>query len=182
VEKWGGSYFTMPLDNLVEVVDQGSFSVRDVISSLMLRVVVARNAEGTRRVQLFLGQEGEIPCASVGPPPGSKGALDSLELKGQNGLSVGGLTLQSDGSWIVRVQAQPQLIIEGEDNDLKFNIRARDGRGVATITCEDTCPGGLEQVEIHVLPGTDPVLIVACVLGVLFLCGDGVEGIDEEAQ
>jgi len=184
MEKSGGSYFTIPLDSLAEVVDEGSFSIKDVLSSLMLRVVVSRNAEGIGRVQLFLGAEGEIPCACVGSPPGQKGALDSLELRGQNGQHVGGLTLQSQGSWLVHIVAQQQLIIEGDDKDLSFNIHARDGRGVASITCEEICPGGLEQVEIHVLPGTDPVLIVACVLGVLFLCGEGqgFEGNDEEAQ
>jgi hypothetical protein len=160
------------LEALSDVAGKFSFSIRDTFSSAVLTGSVSQNCHGFRKVQLFLGEDAMIPCASVEPPPGSQAIPGSLELRGANDMHLGSLILQSTGSFVVRVPKQPDLIIEGKEADLDLRVLSRDGGLKATVTCKEVHPGGPDQVEIHVLPGVDSVLIVACTLAILFLCGE----------
>jgi hypothetical protein len=169
----GGSLFTVPVDSLVDVTGKGSFVIKDTFTSSVLKAAVSQNPDGSRKVQVFLGEDAMTPCASVQPPPpGSQAILNSLEIRGANNVYLGSLVLQSTGSFLVRTQAQPELVIEGNEADLDLHVTSRDGRTKASVSCKERHPGGPEQVEIHVLPGTDSVLIVACTLAILFLCGE----------
>jgi len=170
-QKAGGSFFTVPVDSLSDMnsTGKGSFIIKDSFSSSVLRAAVPQNPDGSRKVQIFMGEDATTPCASVEPPvPESQ----AMEIRGVNNVQLGSLTLQGTGSFVVHAQAQPELVINGNDVDLDLHVFSRDGRPKATVTCKEGHPGGPEQIEIHVLPGTDSVLIVACVLAILFLCGD----------
>lgn len=168
-----GFLFTVLMEALSDVARKSSFSIRDKFSSAVLRGSVSQNSHGFRKVQLFLGEDAVIPCASVEPPPpGSQAIPGSLELRGTDNMHLGSLMLQSTGSFVVRVPKQPDLIIEGKETDVDLRVFSLDGRLKATVTCKEIYPGGPEQVEIHVLPGIDSVLIVACTLAILFLCGE----------
>jgi hypothetical protein len=168
-----GFLFTVLMEALSDVAGKSSFSIKDTFSSAVLRGSVSQNPRGFRKVQLFLGEDAMIPCASVEPPPpGSQAIPGSLELRGANNMHLGSLILQSTGSFVVRVPKQPDLIIEGQEADMDLRVCSRDGGLKATVTCKEIYPGGPEQVEIHVLPGIDSVLIVACTLAIMFLCGE----------
>jgi hypothetical protein len=169
-----GSLFTVPVDAMVGVnlTGKGSFIIKDTFSSLVLKAAVPQNSDGSRKVQIFQGEDAMTPCASVEQPPrGSKAVLDSFEIRGADNMVLGSLVLQSTGSFVVHAHAQPELVIEGNDADVDLYVSSPDGRPKASVSCKGNHPGGPEQVEIHVLPGTDSVLIVVCTLAILFLCG-----------
>jgi len=169
----GGSLFKVPVDSLVDITGKGSFIIKDTFTNSVLRAAVSQNPDGSRKVQVFRGEDATSPCASVEPPqPGPQAILNSLEIRGENNVHLGSLVLQSTGSFLVQVQAQPELVIEGNEADLDLHMFSRDGRPKATVSCKEVHPSGPEQVEIHVLPGTDSVLIVAVTLAILFLCGE----------
>lgn len=169
----GGYLFTVPVDALVDVAGKGSFIIKDTFSGLVLRASVIQNPDGFRKIQICLGEDAKIPCAVVEPPrQATQDACNSLEVRGANNLLLATMVLQRTGSIVVHSQAQPELIIEGNEADLDLHVFSRDGRSKATVSCNERHPGGPEQVEIHVLPGTDCVLIVACTLAILFLCGE----------
>jgi len=170
-QRTGGSFFVVPVDSMTDMnlTGNGSFIVRDTFSPSVLRAAVPQSPDGSRQVQIFLGEDAVTPCASVAPPvPGSQ----EMEIRGVNNVHLGTLSLQSTGSFVVHAQAQPELVIKGNDVDLDLHVFSRDGRPKATVSCKESHPGGPEQVEIHVLPGTDSVLIVVCILAILFLCGE----------
>jgi len=168
-----GFLFTVPMEALLDTAGKSSFSIKDTFSSVVLRGLVSENPHNFRKVQLFLGDDATIPCASMEqPPPGSQAIPGSLELRGAKNIHLGSLILQSTGSFVLRAVGQPDLIFEGKEADLDLHVFSRDGGLKATVTCKDMYPGGPEQVEIHVLPGIDSVLIVACTLAILFLCGE----------
>jgi len=173
-QKTGGSLFTVQVDAMAEVnmAGKGSFLIKDSFSGLVLKAALPQNPDGSRKVQVFLGESAITPCAIVEWPP--KGAqANSLEIRGDNNVHIGSLDLQSTGSFAVHAQPQPELIIEGNEADVDLHVFTRgDRQPKATVSCKESRPGGPEQVEIHVLPGTDSVLIVACVLAILFLCAD----------
>ncbi|CAK0886185.1 unnamed protein product [Prorocentrum cordatum] len=132
-----------------------------------------RDDEGQRVLEVFQGLGARTPCTTVGPPkPGSSSDPDSLDLRGPHGL--GNLTLQGNGSFLMSAQGQPLFVIEGNEADLDLRISARDGRLVGAVSCNDANFSGEEHVEFRVLAGTDPVMVVSCILAVLFLCGDGL--------
>lgn len=169
----GGYLFAVPVDGLVDVAGKGSFIMKDSFSSLVLRAAVIQNPDSSRKVQICLGEDAKIPCAVVEPPPpGPQAACNSLEIHGANNVLLATMILQRTGSIVVHAQGQPELVIEGNEADLDLHVASRDGRPKATVSCKQRHPGGPEQVEIHVLPGTDSVLIVACTLAILFLCGE----------
>jgi hypothetical protein len=169
----GGSLFTMPVDALVDVAKKGSFIIKDTWSSLVLRAAVSQNPDSSRKVQVFLGEDAISPIASVEPPPpGSQPFFDSLVIRGANNVHLGSLVLQNTGSFVVHAHGQPELVIDGNDADLDLHASSRDGSPKATVSYNQSHPGEPEQVEIHVLPGTDSVLIVACTLAILFLCDE----------
>lgn len=175
----GGALFAVPVESLVGVTEKGSFLLRDVFSSTALRAVVSQSDRGVRRVQVFSGENAVSPWASVEPPPappGSQARLTCLELCNASGQQFASLTLQGDGSFVVSAQAQSKLVIEGNEADLDLHFLSYDGRVKATVSCKEVHPGGPEHVEIHVLPGIDPVLIVVCTLAIMFLCGECPEG------
>jgi hypothetical protein len=170
-QKSGGSFFTVPVESLTDMnlTGKGSFIIKDTFSSSVLRAAVPQNTDGSRKVQIFMGEEATTPCAIVEPPvPGSQ----AMEIKGANNVHLGSLTLESTGSFVVHAQGQPELVIKGNDVDLDLHMFSRDGRPKATVSCKEAHPSGPEQIEIHVLPGTDSVLIVACIVAILFLCGE----------
>jgi hypothetical protein len=172
-QKTGGYLFTVPVDALVDVAGKGSFIMKDAFSSLVLRAAVIQNPDSSRKVQIFLGEDAMIPCAVVEPPPlGPLAASNSLEIRGVNNVLLATMVLQKTGSIVLHTQSQPELVIEGNEADLDLHVTSRDGRTKASVSCKERHPGGPEQVEIHVLPGTDSVLIVACTLAILFLCGE----------
>jgi len=172
-QKTGGHLFTVPVDALVDVAGKGSFVMKDTFSSLVLRAGVIQNPDGSRKIQIFQGEDATIPCAVVEPPPlGPQTAYNSLDVRGANNVLLATMVLQKTGSIIVQAQAQPELVIEGNEADLDLHVFSRDGSSKATVSCKERYPGGQEQVEIHVLPGTDSVLIVASTLAILFLCGE----------
>ncbi|CAK0792486.1 unnamed protein product [Prorocentrum cordatum] len=169
----GGSLFTVPVDSLVDVTGKGSVIIRDTFTGSVLRAAVSQNLDGSRKVQVFQGEDAVAPCASVEPPPpGSHTVLNSLEIRGANNVHLGKLVLQSTGSFLVHAHGQQELVIKGNEADLDLHVFSHDGHPRATVSCKEYQPGGPEQVEIHVLPGTDSVLIVACTLAILFLCGE----------
>lgn len=173
-QKMEGSLFTLPVDTMVGVnlTGKGSFIIKDTFSSLVLKAAVPQNSDGSRNVQVFLGEDTMTPCASVAPPPlGSQPALNSFEIRGADNMLLGSLVLQNTGSFIVHAHPEQELVIEGNDADVDLHVSSPDGRPKASVSCKGNQPGGPEQVEIHVLPGTDSVLIVACTLAILFLCG-----------
>mmetsp|Transcript_4078 Transcript_4078/g.10937 ORF Transcript_4078/g.10937 Transcript_4078/m.10937 type:complete len:421 (+) Transcript_4078:110-1372(+) len=172
-----GHLFVLPVGALLDAAEGGFLIINDVYNSLTLRAVASHNEDGVRKLDVFLGQDGVRLCATVASTPlGAAAGPDSFELRGASGQHLGSLALQADGSFAVVAHAQPQLIIEGNDADLDLHISSHDGRGVATVSCKEDFPGGPEHVEIQVMPGTDPVTIVACVLAILLLVGEGSEG------
>jgi len=173
----GDCRFTVPVDTLVEVAETGSFDIRDVASGLLLKVALRRDG-GHKVLEMFQGVGATIPCTTVGPPkPGSPNDPDSLDLCGPHGKTFGNLTLQGNGSFLVSAQGQPLFGVEGNEADLDLRISSHDGRLVGAVSCNDANFSGEEHVEFRVLSGTDPVIVVSCILAVLFLCGD-----DEEAE
>jgi len=177
----GDCRFTVPVDTLVEVAEVGGFDITDVGSGLTLQASMHRNDEGHRVLQMFQGlpRMAQSPCITVGPPkPDSPSDPDSLDICGPSGLMFGNLILQCTGSFLVSAQGQPLLVIEGNEADLDLHISsARDGGMVGAVCCNDANFSGQEHVEFRVMSGTDPVLVVSCILAVLFLCGD-----DDEAD
>jgi len=173
--KGGGSLFTVQVDAMAEVnmTGKGSFVMKDTFSSLALRAALPQNPDGSRKVQVFLDEKATAPCAIVeSPPPGSQATPNSLDIRGDSNKHLGNLALQSNGSFVVCAHPQPELIIEGNEADVDLHVFTRDRCPKATVSCKQSHPGGPEQVEIHVLPGTDSVLIVACILAIIFLCGE----------
>mmetsp|Transcript_47120 Transcript_47120/g.131297 ORF Transcript_47120/g.131297 Transcript_47120/m.131297 type:complete len:400 (-) Transcript_47120:239-1438(-) len=173
-KKTEGCLFTVPVDVMVGVnlTGKGSFTIKDTCSSLVLRGAVPKNSDGSRKVQVFQGEDGTTPCASVEPlPSGPQAILNSFQIRGADNMLLGSLVLQNSGEFVVHCHEQPELVIEGNDADVDLQVSSRDGRPKASVSCKASHPGGMDQVEIHVLPGTDPVLIVACTLAILFLCG-----------
>lgn len=163
----------MPVDALVNVANTGSFIIKDTLSSLVLRAVVSQNPDSSRKVQVYMGEDTITPLATVEPPPpGSQPFFDSLVIRGANNVHLGSLVLQNTGSFVVHAHGQPEFVIDGNEEDLDLHVSSRDGCPKATVSCNDSHPSGQEQIEIHVLPGTDSVLIVACTLAILFLCGE----------
>lgn len=154
----------------MNLTGKGSFIIKDTFSNSVLRAAVPQSPDGSRKVQVFLGEDSTTPCASVDPPTPEQ--PQAMEIRGANDVHLGNLILQSSGSFAVHANAQPELVIKGNDVDLDLHVFSRDGRPKATVSCKEGHPSGPEQVEIHVLPGTDSVLIVACILAILFLCGD----------
>jgi len=172
-QKTGGQLFTMPVDDLVDVAGKGSFVMKDTFSSMVLRAGVIQNPDGSRKIQIFQGEDAMIPCAVVEPPQlGPQAAYNSLDVRGANNVLLATMVLQKTGSIVVQAQGQPELVIEGNEADLDLHVFSRDGSSKATVSCKERYPGGPEQVEIYVLPGTDSVLIVASTLAILFLCGE----------
>jgi hypothetical protein len=174
-QKAGGSLFAVQVDAMadVNVTGKGSFVIRDTFSSLVLRAALPQSPDGSRKVQVFLGESATTPCAIVEPPPpGSQAVPNSLDIRGDNNVHLGSLVLQSTGSFVIYAKPQPELVIEGSEADVDLNVFTRDRSPKATVSCRQSRPGGPEQVEIHVLPGTDSVLVVACILAILFLCGE----------
>jgi len=170
----GGSLFTMPVDALVNVADTGSIIIKDTLSNLVLKAAVSQNPGSSRKVQVYLGENAITPLASVEPPPpGSQPFFDSLVIRGANNVHLGSLVLQNSGSFVLHAHGQPELVIDGNEEDLDLHVSSRDGCSKATVTCNDKLPGGLEQIEIRVLPGSDSVIIMACILAILFLSGEG---------
>lgn len=170
--KAGGSLFAVQVDAMadVNVTGKGSFVIRDTIGGLVLRAALPQSPDGSRKVQVFPGENAVAPCATVEPPPrGSQAVSNSLDIRGDNGVHLGSLVLQSSGAFVVYAKPQPELVIEGSEADVDLHVFTRDRSPKATVSCRQSPPGGPEQVEIHVLPGTDPVLVVACVLAILFL-------------
>jgi len=168
-----GFLFTVMMEALSDVARKSTFSIKDTFSSMVLRGSVSRTSHGLRTVQLFLDEDSMTPCACVEPTPsGSQAIAGSWDLRGANNMHLGRLTLQSTGSFVVHAPGQPDLIIEGKEGDVDLHVFSRDGGLKATVACKEIYPSGPEQVEIHVLPGIDPVLIVTCTLAILFLCGE----------
>jgi len=168
----GDCRFMVPVDMLVEAAEEGSFSIADTSSGLLLRVGI-ENQASTRCLRVFVGRDSPNPCTTVRPLP--DGSSNRMEIRGANGLHFGTLALQPNGSFLVTTaEQQPLLTIEGNEANLDLRISARDGRLVASVSCcESPEPSrGVEHVEFRVLPGTDPVLVVSCILSVLLLGGD----------
>jgi hypothetical protein len=149
----------------------------DVFTGQKFRALVSHNPSGGRRVQLFSGEDAANPCISAEPSlAGSHATVGSFELYDMNGQRCGVVTPQSEGSFVVLAEGQPQLIIDGSGSDWTLRISSRDVRSSATVSRVQDQLGGPERVEIHVLPGLDPVLIVVCALAVLLLPSEGYQG------
>jgi len=173
----GGSLFAVPLDALVGAAKGGGFGMPDAFGAQTLRALVSHNPFGSRKVQVFSSEDAASPCISVEPPrPGSQGKSGSFELFDVDGQRCGSITPQSEESFIVLADGQPQLIIDGSGSDWNLRISSRDGRGRATVSSIEGRLGEPGHFEIHVLPGLDPVLIVICALAILILSGDGSQG------
>lgn len=173
----GGSLFAVPLDALVGAASGGGLVLADVFTSQKLRALVSHDSFGGRKVQLFSGEDAANPCISAEPSlSGSHTTEGSFELYDMNGQRCGIVTPQSEGSFVVLAEGQPQLTIDGSGSDWTLRISSRDVRSSATVSRIQDQPGGPERVEIHVLPGLDPVLVVACTLAILLLSGDGSRG------
>jgi hypothetical protein len=172
----GECRFMVPVDMLVEAAEEGAFTIADAASGLLLRVNIDNKASA-RSLRVFVGKDSPNPCTTVSPTSdgGCMQAGSSMEIRGANGLHFGMLALQPNGSFLVTTaEQQPLLTIEGNEANLDLCISARDGRLVASVSCcESADPSkGVEHVEFRVLPGTDPVLVVSCILSVLLLGGD----------
>jgi hypothetical protein len=166
-QKSGGTTFRAPVRTLLEVAEKGGLAITDTAGALTLRVVVPQSDNAASKIQLFLGEDLRSQCASVESGP------DCLNLYGPNWLHFGNLAPQRDGSFVVSAQAHPQLIIDGSEVDMNLRITVQGGRLAAAVSCNSDHPNGEDEyLKISVLPGTDPVLIVACVFAILFLCGD----------
>jgi len=170
----GDCRFLVPVDTLVEAADEGSFNITDQVSGLLLRVGIMNLQDGTKSLQIFVGKDAMTPCTTVRPVQGSPEASHNMEIRGANGLHFGMLTLQPNGSFVVTTaEQQPLLVVEGNEANLDLRISARDGRLVAAVSCCESSPSkGVEHVEFRVFPGTDPLLVISCILSVLLLGGD----------
>jgi len=172
-----GSLFAVPLDALVGAAKGGGFGMADAVGCQTLRALVSHNPFGSRKVQLFSSEDATSPCISVEPPhPGSQAKSGSFELFDVDGLRAGSVTPQSEGSLVVMADGHPQLVIDGSGSDWNLRISSHDGHCRATVSHIEDRPGEPGHIEIHVLPGLDPVLIVVCVLSILLLSGDGSQG------
>jgi hypothetical protein len=173
----GGSLFAVPLDALIGAAKGGGFGMADAFGCQTLRALVSHSHFGARKVQLFSSEDAASPCISAEPPhPGSQAKAGSFELFDVDGQRCGSVTPQSEGSLVVLADGQPQLIIAGSGSDWNLRITSRDGRGRATVSHIEDQPGEPGHIEIHVLPGLDPVLIAICALAILLLSGDGSQG------
>jgi len=173
----GGSLFAVPLDALVGAAKGGGFGMADAFGAQTLRALVSHNPSGARKVQLFTSEDAASLCISAEPPhPGSQAKSGSFEMFDVEGQRCGSGTPQSEGSLVVLADGQPQLIIDGSGSDWNLRISSRDGRGRATVSHIEDRPGEPGHIEIHVLPGLDPVLIIICALAILLLSGDGSPG------
>mmetsp|Transcript_92061 Transcript_92061/g.249797 ORF Transcript_92061/g.249797 Transcript_92061/m.249797 type:complete len:415 (+) Transcript_92061:177-1421(+) len=169
-----GHLFVLPVGALLDAAEGGSLNISDTYSSMTLGAVASRGEDGSRKLELFLGQEAVRQCASAeAPPPGLAVRPDSFVLRGANGQHLGSLALQGDGSFAVSIRAQPQLTIDGNETDLNFRVASGDGRALATVLCKEEVPGGPEHLSIQVSPGADPVTIVTCTLAILLFVGEG---------
>mmetsp|Transcript_107102 Transcript_107102/g.279657 ORF Transcript_107102/g.279657 Transcript_107102/m.279657 type:complete len:327 (+) Transcript_107102:94-1074(+) len=172
----GGSLFAVPLDALASAAKGGGFSMADAFGCQTLRALVSHNPFGARKVQLFSSEDAATPCISAEPPPPSQAKAGSFELFDVDGQRCGSVASQSQGSLVVLAEGQPQLIIDGSGPGWNMRISSRDGRARATISHIEDRPGEPGHIEIHVLPGLDPVLIVICSLAVCLFSGDDPQG------
>jgi len=167
----------VPLDALVGAANGGSLVMADVFKDKTFRALVSQNPVGYRKVQLFSGEDAADPCISAEPsPPGSHAVVGSFELHDVAGQRCGIVTPHGEGSFVVLAEGQPQLIIDASGSGWTLRISSRDVRSSATVSRVRDQTGGQERVEIHVLPGLDPVLIVVCTLAVLLLSNEDSQG------
>jgi len=166
--------FTVPVDVLMESAEEGTFSITDPALGLSLRVAI-RNRPSARLLQVFVGTDSPKPCTTVSPLSDGGPAGIRMEIRGADGSLFGMLTLQQNGSFVVTTaEKQPLLTIEGNEENLDLRISARDGRLVAAVSCASAGPSKeVDNLDFRVRPGTDPVLVVTCILSVLlFVYGD----------
>jgi len=157
--------FMVSLDVLTEAAEQGTFSITDAASGLWLRVAI-ENKTTARRLRVFLGKDSPNPCTTVTPMSDGGSAGIKMEILGADGGHFGMLTLQQHGSFLVTAaDQQPLLTIEGNEDNLDLRISACDGRIVATVSCASASPSKeVDNLDFRVRPGTDPVLVVTCIL------------------
>jgi len=160
--------FMVSLDVLTEAAEQGTFSIADEASGLLLRVAI-ENKTNARSLRVFVGKDSPNPCTTVIPTSDGGSAGISMKIRGADGGHFGMLTLQQNGSFLVTTaEQQPLLTIEGNEENLDLRISARDGRLVATVSCASANPSKeVDNLDFRVRPGTDPVLVVTCILSVL---------------
>jgi hypothetical protein len=160
--------FTVPVDVLMEAAEEGIFSIADGASGLSLRVVI-QNKTNAKSLRVFVGTDSPNPCTTVSPMSDGGPAGIKMEIRGADGLHFGMLTLQENGSFLVTTsEQQPLLTIEGNEDNLDLRISARDGRLVAAVSCASADPSKeVDNLDFRVRPGTDPVLVVTCILSVL---------------
>jgi len=160
--------FTVSVDVLTQAAEQGNFSIADEASGLLLQVAI-ENKTNARSLRVFVGKDSPTPCTTVSPMTDGGSAGISMEIRGADGLHFGMLTLQQNGSFLVTTaEKQPLLTIEGNEENLDLRISARDGRLVSTVSCESANPSKeVDNLDFRVRPGTDPVLVVTCILSVL---------------
>jgi len=170
--------FTVSVDVLTQAAEQGIFSIAEAASGMELRVAI-ENKTNAKSLRVFVGKDSPNPCTTVTPMSGGGSAGISMEIRGADGLHFGMLTLQHSGSFLVTTaDKQPLLTIEGNEENLDLRISARDGRLVATVSCESASPSEeVDNLDFRVRPGTDPVLVVTCILSVLlFVYADDEHG------
>lgn len=171
----GECRFKVLLQTLVENADQGRFEMTELNNGWLLNVALQKNSDHVRSLAISLGQDPQSPRLVVGPQRAAAGGPRASgpcrwEMHGTSGQCLGFVTLQEDGSFLVSAVDKPLLVIEGKDAQMGLRVSMADARLVATVSYNDANKLSSDHVEFHVLPGTDPVFVVSCVLAVLLIC------------
>jgi hypothetical protein len=173
------SRFAIAVDVLasLDASEEGEFDVLGMMGAPLLRCSICKESTGAtprnlRRLDVALAHSGSAPRASISQVAPAPGQAHALEILAADRSHYGKLELQGEGAYAICRSGQTLLMIDGEDQGLDLQISAYDGQVVSTVVCNTESFGGAEHLEIRVMPGTDPVLIVGCVLAVVLLCAD----------
>jgi len=176
--------FSVPVDTLAVAGDNDLFDVLDLTDDFGMRVqaLPCAGPQVGPGLAIYLGRQSKDSSATVrrlgrGPVGGIR-----LELRAADGSVYGELAPHADSSFLLTRGDQVLLAITGDDRDMQLHVTSGGGVPMARMTDSTATvdvganlgtqlhqSGPEEHVEFVVLPGADPVLVVASVLAVLLL-------------
>jgi len=178
----GVSFFTVPLDSVASAGNKGKFEVQSTDGSVDLTVVIDTYDPASPHMMVYSTEQSRAaidnrrPLASVcSAPPDGRGPGGPLrfEVKSADGVSVGLLEERAEGKYQTFMLSRDGAIVmvmEGADEvSLQMRVLNYSGKEVATVCYGLAEPSHEEILQIVVLQGNDPIIVVTTALAVLLL-------------
>jgi len=167
------------INSLAAVGTRGTFEVRSKEAKAGMMITICTDDPASPLMTVSTSgptTRHRRPLASVvNAPPDGKGPGGNLrlEIKSKDGASAGLLEEKTDGkhvTYVLSVNGVVVMVVEGADDaSLQMRVLNDSGKEVATLCCTKHEDSGEEIIQLAIMQGNDPILVVTTALAVLLL-------------